>query len=224
MVMYDNPQGQRALLPQSLASFLAALLLLLSAAPRGAHSYVLLRNSCPFAVTAYSRSGAGATSTHGLAAFGGQKTLTFSSNVWTAGVIWASRTGNTNTGQSTQIEFNLGVNMGNGHRQDFYDVSVINAHNLNVRVRPINPPRVSGLWCGSPTCRISSLPSFCQSPNYLLGTDPACINAHGPGQAVTAGTQAFKNACPTAYSYSKDDRTSVFSCQWGTDYEVRFCP
>ena len=35
---------------------------------------------------------------------------------------------------------------------------------------------------------------------------------------------AFKTACPTAYSYSKDDATSTFSCKTGTDYNFIFCP
>ena len=51
-----------------------------------------------------------------------------------------------------------------------------------------------------------------------------CTNTDGPGLVPTAGTMAFKNACPDAYSYSKDDGTSTFKCKTGTDYNFIFCP
>ncbi|RWW25015.1 hypothetical protein GW17_00010665 [Ensete ventricosum] len=32
------------------------------------------------------------------------------------------------------------------------------------------------------------------------------------------------NLCPDAYSYPKDDATSLFTCPGGTNYRVVFCP
>ncbi|KAK6251260.1 hypothetical protein SCA6_005265 [Theobroma cacao] len=34
----------------------------------------------------------------------------------------------------------------------------------------------------------------------------------------------FKDRCPDAYSYPKDDQTSTFTCPGGTNYRVVFCP
>ncbi|KAJ6946304.1 hypothetical protein NC651_001146 [Populus alba x Populus x berolinensis] len=34
----------------------------------------------------------------------------------------------------------------------------------------------------------------------------------------------FKERCPDAYSYPKDDPTSLFTCPTGTNYKVIFCP
>ncbi len=51
------------------------------------------------------------------------------------------RTGNRNNGQATQIEFTIGADIV-GTRLDFYDISLVNAYNLPVQVRPLNPPMV----------------------------------------------------------------------------------
>lgn len=41
-------------------------------------------------------------------------------NPWTSGVIWASPQANSNNGQCTQLEFNI------GHEgRDFYDISLV---------------------------------------------------------------------------------------------------
>ncbi|KAL4200760.1 hypothetical protein AMTRI_Chr02g212760 [Amborella trichopoda] len=34
----------------------------------------------------------------------------------------------------------------------------------------------------------------------------------------------FKDRCPDAYSYPKDDPSSTFTCPSGTNYRVIFCP
>ncbi|KAG2454638.1 hypothetical protein HYH02_000478 [Chlamydomonas schloesseri] len=205
------------LLPQLLLG-----LMLLAAAPT-AQAYIQVLNNCGYAVTAFWR--AGASTTYNRKLLPGESTqITLPNGVWIAGVVWGSRTGSINNGQATQLEFTIGADVGGGKKQDFYDVSVINAYNTPARIRPLNPPSISGAWCGSPSCVISGLNSFCTTPNFLAGADPACINRDGPGLLATSGTRAFKSKCPTAYTYSKDDTTSMFSCKWGTNYEVKFCP
>ncbi|KAG2499326.1 hypothetical protein HYH03_002903 [Edaphochlamys debaryana] len=202
----------------------AGLLLAVLLAARPASAGINLHNKCAFALGVYARSGSNPTYPYYLKP-GAQQWLDFGpANLWPAGVIWASKSNNTNNGQATEIEFTIGGDMGNGLKQDFYDISLVNAYNHPVLVTPLNPPSVSGNWCGSPSCTISSLSGFCKLPNYLTGKDPACINKDGPGLVATTGTKAFKTACPKAYSYSKDDATSTFSCKWGTNYNVIFCP
>ncbi|MGI4329182.1 thaumatin family protein, partial [Klebsiella pneumoniae] len=36
-------------------------------------------------------------------------------------------------------------------------------------------------------------------------------------------SELFKSACPHAYSYAYDDKTSTFTCA-GADYHITFCP
>ena len=99
-----------------------------------------------------------------------------------------------------------------------------NAYNLPAAIQPIDIVNDSpnGHECGTPTCTISDLQSFCQSPNQYGGT--FCTNTDGPGNDATSGTEAFKSACPDAYSYSKDDATSTWGCNTGTNYKFIFCP
>ena len=108
-------------------------------------------------------------------------------------------------------------------------VNMQNAYNLPATITPtqLAPGAVrSGQACGTPTCSIPTVfPGFCQAPNYVLGNDTACINANGPWLVSTAGTQAFKQACPDAYTYSTDYVTSdYYFCPTGTGYSVTFCP
>ena len=99
-----------------------------------------------------------------------------------------------------------------------------NAYNLPAAIQPIDIVNDSpnGHECGTPTCTINDLQSFCQSPNQYGGT--FCTNTDGPGNDATSGTEAFKSACPDAYSYSKDDATSTWGCNTGTNYNFIFCP
>ncbi|EMS65042.1 hypothetical protein TRIUR3_30245 [Triticum urartu] len=47
----------------------------------------------------------------------------------------------------------------------------------------------------------------------------------GPQQCKpTTYSRLFKRACPKAYSYAYDDKTSILTCAAGTSYVVTFCP
>ncbi|ONI06991.1 hypothetical protein PRUPE_5G093500 [Prunus persica] len=54
------------------------------------------------------------------------------------------------------------------------------------------------------------------------GTDKYCCNSGSCGP--TDLSRFFKDRCPSAYSYPKDDPTSTFTCPGGTNYRVVFCP
>jgi hypothetical protein len=51
-----------------------------------------------------------------------------------------------------------------------------------------------------------------------------CSGAYGTPDAChpTAYSSIFKSACPRAYSYAYDDRTSTFTCK-ADDYTIAFC-
>ncbi|XP_056174107.1 protein P21-like [Syzygium oleosum] len=62
----------------------------------------------------------------------------------------------------------------------------------------------------------------CNGPCPIFKTDQYCCNSGSCGP--TDYSRYFKDRCPDAYSYPKDDATSVFTCPGGTNYKVVFCP
>ena len=99
-----------------------------------------------------------------------------------------------------------------------------NAYNLPASIHPIDidqATRAPGTRCGTPTCTIKNLQSFCQPPNKYSGG--FCINTDGL-KSPTSGTRAFKAACPDAYSYHSNDPSSTYTCSHGTNYDFIFCP
>lgn len=62
----------------------------------------------------------------------------------------------------------------------------------------------------------------CNGPCPVLKTEEHCCNSGNCGP--TPLSMFFKQRCPDAYSYPKDDPTSLFTCPSGTNYNVIFCP
>uniref|UniRef100_A0A6M2ERP9 Thaumatin-like protein n=1 Tax=Populus davidiana TaxID=266767 RepID=A0A6M2ERP9_9ROSI len=62
----------------------------------------------------------------------------------------------------------------------------------------------------------------CNGPCPVFKTDEYCCNSGTCGP--TRFSMYFKEKCPDAYSYPKDDPTSLFTCPTGTNYKVIFCP
>ncbi|CAK9222336.1 unnamed protein product [Sphagnum troendelagicum] len=149
---------------------------------------------------------------------------------WPGGLIWGYPGGsadptdcNTAKPQADLAEFTIGAN-----NQDSYDLSNVNAYNLGLLINPttIAPPgNRSGLECGTPSCTINNITSFCTPPNTLTPTPgDGCFNVNGTGTTPTSGTEAFDTACPEAISYSNDTTGKVYACPTGSNYEVVFCP
>ncbi|KAJ3679954.1 hypothetical protein LUZ60_016232 [Juncus effusus] len=133
---------------------------------------------------------------------------------------------------ATLVEFTL---QGDGGK-DFYDVSNVDGFNVPVK---IDPQGVAG--CSSTECQanINALcPADLQSKGpdgKVVGCKSACL-AFNTDQYCCRGdygtpdkcpptdySKIFKNACPQAYSYAYDDRTSTFTCI-GANYLITFCP
>ncbi|KAJ0097193.1 hypothetical protein Patl1_27295 [Pistacia atlantica] len=51
-----------------------------------------------------------------------------------------------------------------------------------------------------------------------------CTGAYADNCPPTNYATIFKNQCPQAYSYPKDDASSVFACTSGANYAITFCP
>ncbi|XP_075504148.1 thaumatin-like protein [Primulina tabacum] len=109
---------------------------------------------------------------------------------------------------------------------DFFDVSLIDGYNVGMSFFP-----VSGYCRHSARCKANIIqkcpkelqaPGGCRDACSSLKEDKYCCTPAYCGPTVYS--KFFKEKCPEAYSYVKDDVTSMFSCSTGTNYAVIFCP
>ncbi|XWS23793.1 hypothetical protein CRYUN_Cryun28dG0045900 [Craigia yunnanensis] len=118
---------------------------------------------------------------------------------------------------------------------DFYDVSLVDGFNLPLSVTPINGKgNCSVLGCDSDlrqTCpsklavKANGKVIACRSACDVFNTDEYCCRGAYGGPGVCKPTyysKTFKSACPSAYSYAYDDRSSLSTCS-GADYVITFC-
>ncbi|KAL8088524.1 thaumatin-like protein 1b [Apium graveolens] len=134
---------------------------------------------------------------------------------------------------ATLAEFTLDGSAG----FDFFDVSLVDGYNLPMMVVPQGG---SGPNCSATGCMVD-LNSACPSALKVMSGDQGvacksaceafgnaeycCRGAYGTPDTCTpsAYSKVFKSACPTAYSYAYDDKSSTFTCA-GADYLITFCP
>ncbi|CAM8981698.1 unnamed protein product [Rhodiola kirilowii] len=137
---------------------------------------------------------------------------------------------------ATLAEFTLNGAGGN----DFYDVSLVDGYNLPMLVVPSGG---TGQNCSATGCSVD-LNGACPTEMKVLSSDGkegvACksaCEAFGDAQYCCSGAYGspdtckpsqyslmFKNACPRAYSYAYDDKTSTFTCGSSPNYVITFCP
>ncbi|GAV84261.1 Thaumatin domain-containing protein [Cephalotus follicularis] len=136
---------------------------------------------------------------------------------------------------ATLAEFTLNGDQG----LDFYDVSLVDGYNLPMLVLPrggtsggcsatgclielngacprvlrVGVEEVRGIVACKSACEAFGDPRFCCSEAY--STPDTC----GP----SVYSEFFKHACPRAYSYAYDDKTSTYTCA-GANYDIVFCP
>uniref|UniRef100_A0A7N0U3X4 Thaumatin-like protein 1 n=1 Tax=Kalanchoe fedtschenkoi TaxID=63787 RepID=A0A7N0U3X4_KALFE len=124
--------------------------------------------------------------------------------------------------------------------QDFYDVSLVDGYNLPMMVVPSGG---TGKNCSATGCSVD-LNGACPTELKVLSMDGkqgvacksaceafgdaryCCSGAYGSPDTCKPSqySQMFKNACPRAYSYAYDDKTSTFTCGSSPDYAITFCP
>ncbi|KAJ0666375.1 putative Thaumatin family [Helianthus annuus] len=109
---------------------------------------------------------------------------------------------------------------------DFIDISLVDGFNV-----PMTFKASSGGCSRSIVCTADingKCPSQlratggCNNPCTVYKTEQYCCN-NGPC-GPTDLSRFFKTRCPDAYSYPQDDKTSLFTCPGGTNYDVTFCP
>ncbi|EPS71076.1 hypothetical protein M569_03683 [Genlisea aurea] len=123
---------------------------------------------------------------------------------------------------------------------DFYDISLVDGYNLPILVVPQGGSGVNCSYAGCLSDLNAACPSqlsvagdgdgnstvACRSACDAFGTpEYCCSGAYGSPSTCQASeySRIFKSACPQAYSYAYDDRTSTFTCT-GADYTLTFCP
>lgn len=109
---------------------------------------------------------------------------------------------------------------------DFYDISLIDGFNIPMNFIPVSGCNSAGAHCSADVnskC-LSELKTTggCLNACQVFGTNEYCCNSGSCGP--TKYSKFFKDLCPQAYSYPKDDATSTFTCPGGTNYQVVFCP
>ncbi|KAJ1256078.1 hypothetical protein BS78_K088200 [Paspalum vaginatum] len=139
----------------------------------------------------------------------------------------------TGYGQPPSTLAEYGLSQFNG--MDFFDISLVDGFNVPMDFLPAPANLQEGKSCSKgPRCaaNITSqcpgvlvAPGGCNNPCTVFRQDVYCCtgdssNTCGP----TNYSKYFKEMCPDAYSYPKDDSTSTFNCPTGTNYQVVFCP
>lgn len=125
---------------------------------------------------------------------------------------------------------------------DFYDVSLVDGYNLPMLVTPRGG---GGQNCSITGCAVD-LNGACPSDLRVMndedgGESPVacksacdafnspqycCSGAYGSPDTCKPSrySMVFKKACPRAYSYAYDDKSSTFTCGRSPDYTITFCP
>lgn len=220
--------------------FITALYLLCLQGVRGAATFEI-RNDCPFTVWA-----AGTPVGGGKRLERGESWIVNVPSGTTLGRFWGrtgcsfdgSGRGKCNTGDcggvvsckewgqvpATLAEYALNQ----WNNLDFYDISLVDGFNLRMAMLPSNSQ------CKKIGCN-SDINAKC--PNELRVTDGCksacaafgkpeycCVGAFLDKCPPTGYSRFFKNECPDAYSYARDDATSTFTCPSDTTaYKVIFC-
>ncbi|KAL8556896.1 hypothetical protein ACS0TY_004393 [Phlomoides rotata] len=109
---------------------------------------------------------------------------------------------------------------------DFFDISLVDGFNVPMEFSPSSGSCSRGIRCtadinGQCPSQLRA-PGGCNNPCTVFKTDQYCCNSGNCGP--TEYSRFFKERCPDAYSYPKDDQTSTFTCPGGTNYRVVFCP
>ncbi|KAB5514419.1 hypothetical protein DKX38_028325 [Salix brachista] len=111
------------------------------------------------------------------------------------------------------------------NNMDFYDISLVDGFNVPMDFSPVSG-KCRGMRCaadinGQCPNQLRS-PGGCNNPCTVFKTDQYCC--YSGNCAPSVFSKFFKDRCPDAYSYPKDDQASPFTCPGGTNYRVVFCP
>ncbi|XP_042952372.1 protein P21-like [Carya illinoinensis] len=103
---------------------------------------------------------------------------------------------------------------------DFFNISLVDGFNVLMKFSLISNGCTRGISCiadinGQCPDELNA-PDGCNNPCTVFKTDQYCCNSGSCG--LTDFSKFFKDRCPDAYSYPKDDQTNTFTCNGGTNY------
>nr|AAA32908.1 osmotin-like protein [Atriplex nummularia]prf//1908430A osmotin-like protein:ISOTYPE=pA8 [Atriplex nummularia] len=104
---------------------------------------------------------------------------------------------------------------------DTIDISLIEGFNLPISFTPTSNAGALNGKCRTISCT-ADINGQCVTGKYAGVT-----TLHEPGTqscGANGDSKFFKQRCPDAYSFPKDDQSSTFSCPPGTNYKLTFCP
>nr|XP_010906157.1 protein P21-like [Elaeis guineensis] len=129
---------------------------------------------------------------------------------------------------NTLAEFALNQNSpGYYNNLDFIDISLVQGFNVPMDFRSTSSDCSVDIQCTADV--VGQCPSAlkvaggCDDPCTIFNTPQYCCPS-GSSCEPTTYSEFFKSLCPNAFSYPKDDATSIFTCLGGTNYNVTFCP
>ncbi|KAL7167461.1 hypothetical protein ACSBR2_038008 [Camellia fascicularis] len=110
---------------------------------------------------------------------------------------------------------------------DYFDISNVYGFNIPIDLSPTTAA------CHGKRCAANLIaqcpnklqaPGGCNNPCTVFKTDEYCCTNGAESCGPTVYSEFFKDRCPDAYSYPKDDATSLFTCPSGANYVITFCP
>ncbi|ERN14771.1 hypothetical protein AMTRI_Chr02g212750 [Amborella trichopoda] len=115
---------------------------------------------------------------------------------------------------------------------DFFDISLVDGFNIPMVFEPTVTSSTGKCRRIPCTVDINSQcpnelrsPGGCRSACTVFKSDQYCCTGSAANNCgPTNYSRFFKDRCPDAYSYPKDDPSSTFTCPSGTNYRVIFCP
>ncbi|XVF13172.1 hypothetical protein REPUB_Repub08aG0185400 [Reevesia pubescens] len=97
---------------------------------------------------------------------------------------------------------------------EFFDISLVDGFNVLREFSPTSGGCTKGIKCSSEIvgqCPIElEAPGGCNNPCTVFKTDQHCCNFGSCGP--TNFSNFFKEKCPDAYNFPKNDETSTFTC------------
>lgn len=243
-----------------MAIVILSALLLFASQTYGNHEFRII-NNCKQPLNIGTRGDNGNPSDGGFTLNAGQtKTLQIQKG-WISGRIWARTgcksnnccdtgdcgcklqcNGAAGTGTVSLAEFTLDSNTGG---LDFYDISLVDAFNLPMSIKPFNVDNANSKTCKELRCIHDFLKDCPKELRKVVnGKTVACLNAcealRKPEFCCTKPfdtpekckpnkySQYFRQKCPDAYSYAYDDKKSTYTCKSAegrsSGYTITFCP
>lgn len=114
------------------------------------------------------------------------------------------------------------------NKQDFFSVSLVEGFNIPIQLRPTSNECNRSVRCAADIT--GQCPAElragggCNNPCTVFRTNQYCCGNSSASCEPTTLSKFFKDRCPDAFSYPKDDATSRFTCLGRTNYDVVFCP